>query len=142
MKNWYKKYKESKESPLFKELNSLKRNIVESSQLIYNEWDQDNDGFDFQYGCGGICDHIANSILDIIYSNINDIQADFGSQLGDDHEWVFVKRGEEVFGIDIYPYYYEVGSGYCWKKRPNVTFTENMIDIFPIDNMDNDIFEE
>ena len=134
-------YKESQKESLLELLNSLKPKMAEAAQEVYDSWDQNEDGEDMTYGCGGICDDISRQIEGVIGQFISGVDTISGGQDGDDHAWIVAKLGDKAFGIDIPAGYYEFGSGYCWKKRPDVIFTPEMIEIFEIDisNMD---FEE
>jgi len=136
--NWYRL---SQKTFLLKELEILKPQMVRAAQEIYNLWEQDDDGFDEEYGSGGICDQISQEISNVI---ANSIDADIipGGQDGDDHAWIFAKRGNEAFSIDIPPGYYESGSGYSWVKIPNVIFTTEMIEIYPANSEDLEGYDE
>lgn len=137
--NWYKI---SKWIPLQEKLEQLKPEMVRVAQEIYDGWDQDGDGVDIEYGCGGICDQISNAIGDLIVGAIDNSDSIPGGQDGDDHAWVIAKVGNEAFGVDIPPGFYETGSGYCWKKIPDVIFIEDMIDIYPINIEDLEEWDE
>lgn len=130
--NWYKTIISQKLS-LLHELIRLKPQIIKKVQEIYDLWEQDDEGIDVEYGCGGICDKISQTVSDIMAWSIDDVEVFPGGQEGDDHAWVIVKKNDEAYAVDIPPGYYETGGGYCWRKIPNVEFTENMIDIFPLD---------
>ena len=54
--NWYKT---SQSISFLKMLNNLKPLVTNAAQEIYDEWEQDNQGIDMEYGCGGICYEIS-----------------------------------------------------------------------------------
>ena len=115
---------------LYKKLLILKPKIILAVQKIYNDWNQDEDGLDVVFGGGGICDEISKEISDIIVQNIPNVETTDGGQPGDDHSWVIAFNSKEAYHIDISPNVYEVGSGYRRKKRKNVIFQPNHIEIY------------
>jgi hypothetical protein len=121
---------------LFSELMKLRQAMATAAQKIYDEWQQDPEGVDEEFGSGGICDRIAEAISDVIASNIGNAELTEAGQGGDDHSWVEVWRGQEAYGVDIPAWIYETGGGYRWKKRPGVVFHAEHISIFPVDLSD------
>jgi hypothetical protein len=118
-----------------KSVNDVKRLLpllVVAAQKEYDNWDQSDPDND-EFNGGGICQNIAESIVDVL--DFNDIEAiTIDSQgVGDQHVWVVFNVGEGVFELDIPPSLYERGSGYTWHKIPNVKFTEDYIDISKLD---------
>ena len=98
-----------------------------------DEWNQDEEGFDEEFGSGGICDQISNAIIDIVNSNIPNVNFIDGGQDGDDHAYPVIYDDTKAYIIDIPPYIYEIGGGYVWRKIPNVILTVNNIMIEEID---------
>lgn len=94
--------------------------IVESAQHTVDGWEQDDEGFSEEFGYGGICDRVADSIGNILTEN--NIYFVYGGHDGDDHAYVIAYDQEDrtAFLIDIDPYAYEEGHGYVWKKRDGV----------------------
>ena len=41
--------------PGLRELKEARQEIIEKAQEVYDEWEQDDEGVDEVYGCGGIC---------------------------------------------------------------------------------------
>lgn len=122
-------------------LPEIIRQICHSSipeiQGIYDAWDQDDDGIDEEYGAGGICDAIANTIGGEFSQNGFDVVD--GGQEGDDHAYIFVGKDGRAFMIDIPPHVYEYGRGYRWQKKKDVQFD---IDDFYIEEVPyTDVFE-
>lgn len=111
-------------------------NIAARAQKVYDEWTQNEEGIDTEYGGGGPCDAIAEQIQDLLESlGVNTMS---GGQEGDDHAWIIAynyKTGEAC-GVDIPHSVYETGGGYSWKKIPNVVFTPNDVEIWPVDIKD------
>lgn len=131
--DWQSNYPTVKKSKtLLEEIKSLMPQIISSAQEIYDDWEQNDQGEDSQYGCGGICDSISKAISDVVNSNIRDVEIFDGGQDGDDHAFIIVKKDNEAYAIDIPPGFYESGGGYCWVKKRGVTFTPEMVDIYKV----------
>lgn len=122
--NWYKKA----DTPFIQQLMALRSEIVIQAQQIYDDWELDND----VYGGGGICDRIAEEIGGIISMSIPDVEVEEGGQEGDDHNWVMVRKGNEIYGVDIPYWIYERGGGYSWTKIPGIKFNTNNVDVWRI----------
>lgn len=135
--NWFKKAQGASE--LFNDLLGLRPKLANSAQQLYNEWDQDEDGYDEQFGSGGICDEIANVLAETIFANLDYVEVVPAGQDGDDHAWVFVHDGNEVYEVDIPPQVYETGGGYMWRKIPNVIFQPEDVHIGKVDINPNDL---
>lgn len=130
--NWYTKSQTTVNS-LKSDLFALRPQMAQAAQVIYNEWQQDADGIDEEFGSGGICDQVNQAISDLISERIPVAFVIEGGQAGDDHSWAIVRRGSETYGVDLTACAYESGGGYSWKKKPDVTITPDMIAIFPVD---------
>ena len=115
-------------------LNTVRPNIARHIQKIYDEWNQNAEGEDEEYGTGGICDAISEEIIDLVISaQPFPLTAHEGGQEGDDHSWIIVYTDTEVYGVDIPSHVYERGGGYSWKKIPNVTFDASDVNVFKLD---------
>jgi len=113
-------------------LESIKKlipELVERAQKIYNDWQQDENGEDVEYGVGGICDIIAENFVDILSDRLEIPAITIQQNSGENHIYVIFAAKEGVFSLDINPHYYESGGGYNWKKLPNVKFIEGDISI-------------
>ena len=107
-------------------LFSLKSKLAHSAQEVYDEWEQDENGYCDMLGEGGICQDIADAMADVLSDN--GIECSTVSQeTGEQHVYVVAKTEDGVYNVDIPPYLYETGSGYCWKKIPDVEFDERYI---------------
>jgi 2'-5' RNA ligase/GNAT superfamily N-acetyltransferase/predicted GIY-YIG superfamily endonuclease len=128
--------KTASSSELKQNLMRWRGNIAARAQKVYDEWTQNEEGIDTEYGGGGPCDAIAEQIQDLLESlGVNTMS---GGQEGDDHAWIIAynyKTGEAC-GVDIPHSVYETGGGYSWKKIPNVVFTPNDVEIWPVDIKD------
>ena len=120
------------------QLMSLRTEFIKAAQHIYDEWEQNDDGEDDEYGGGGICDTVAQEIQGIIAGKLKDVEMTDGGHDGDDHAWTVCYNDTEAYGVDIPPHVYEIGGGYSWEKRPGVTFHEQDVVIFKINRKDID----
>lgn len=84
-----------------KNLLKLRKELVKAAQYIYDEWNQDSEGFDEHWGEGGICDFIAEDWQKILKNY--GIKSTFGSTPWDkgDHQFLIVKTVEGNFKIDL-----------------------------------------
>lgn len=107
-------------------LDELRPELCAAAQGVYDDWQQDQDGMDEEYGTGGICDRISEAMSDVLVGAGFDV--DEGGQQGDDHAYLIASACGFDFIVDIPPRVYERGGGYVWTKRPGVVFAPN--DVF------------
>ena len=107
---------------LLDELYAIRDQMAAAAQTVYDEWAQDEEGLDEQFGGGGICDEVQRAIADVISSNI-DCELEDGGWEGDDHANLIASRGNESYLVDIPAHTYESGGGMSWRKIPDVTIT-------------------
>jgi len=118
---------------LIQSIKALRVQLAQAAQGVYNEWEQDEDGYDEIYGGGGICDDVAEAMVNVIHNN-----TEFGAfHLYNEYEchtsiYVYDSTTKECYNVDISPYHYENGTAYTWKKIPDVQFIPNMITITPV----------
>lgn len=112
---------------LYNQLVAIRPAIATAAQAIYDEWDQSEDDF-------GICDQIADAIGTIL--NEAGIDNTYGGHDGDDHAYIIAYNESESYVIDIPYNTYEIGSGYSWKKIPDVTFDQNDVVIDRVERPD------
>jgi hypothetical protein len=119
---------------------SLRPQMAQAAQKVYDEWDQSGEEGDVELGFGGICQDIAEAIVEVL--DHHGIEAGSVSQsIGEQHVYAIAQVEEGVFEVDISPYTYERGAGYTWKKKPNVKFAPDDIAVSLIDK-DPKKFEE
>ena len=118
-------------------VNNLKIRLAKAAQMVYDSWEQDEEGNDEEYGGGGICHDIADAMVEVLEAS--GIESRSVSQsIGEVHVFVVAKFAEGIYSIDIPPQTYERGSAYTWKKIPGVRFGPEDIDLFLVDrNPDN-----
>jgi hypothetical protein len=113
------------------ELYSIRDQIAIAAQKIYDDWIQDDEGVDAQFGGGGICDEVQRVMADVISSNIN-CELEDGGWEGDDHANLIVSRDDERYLIDIPAQTYESGGGMNWQKLPDIVITPDDVIIVAI----------
>jgi len=123
---------EPRPSQLGKMIQALRPQLAAAAQSVYDEWEQDADGLDFELGSGGICDRISEAMASVIVGSIPDVQIADGGAEGDDHAWLIVHDGRQGYHVDIPAHIYEHGGGYSWTKRPDVKFSPNDVEISQI----------
>ena len=108
----------------------LKPLLASAAKKVYDNWQQE-DGYDEQYGAGGICDDIAEAFCNVIQDNTS-YQCQTIYNEHDCHTAAYAwSSKEECYQIDINPYYYEKGFGYTWKKIEGRDFPETVVIIEP-----------
>jgi hypothetical protein len=110
------------------ELNSLKSQLARAAQKVYDAWDQDENGQCEMLGSGGICQDIADALCTILDQNYIECTS-VSQQVGEQHVYAVAKTSDGIYDVDIPPYLYEEGGGYCWKKIPNIKFDERYVTI-------------
>lgn len=118
-------------------MKNLKIHLARAAQMVYDSWDQDEDGNDEEYGGGGICHDIADAMAEVLEGYGVESKS-VSASVGDVHVFVVAKFAEGVHSIDIPPHIYERGSAYTWTKIPGVKFMPEDIDLYLVDkNPDN-----
>lgn len=112
---------------------SLLQELVAAAQRVYDDWEQNEDGIDLELGCGGICQGIANSLQAVLIEHHFDCTT-VHSECGEQHVWVVIRHDNFYWELDIPYHRYERGSGYVWRKIPNIRFTPADILLTPSHN--------
>ena len=113
-------------------LMSARNELAAAAQTVYDRWVQDSEGIDEEYGGGGICHEIADSMVEVLERRGIESQS-VSQSIGEVHVYVVAKIKEGVYVVDIPPSTYERGSAYTWTKIPGVQFGPEDIDISRID---------
>lgn len=122
-----------KENSNLNQFITLKPELAKAAQKVYDDWEQNEEGYCDWLGYGGICQDIAEEMCDVL--NKYHIECTTVSQeQGEQHVYVVAKTQDGVYSVDISPYLYEKGGGYCWKKIPNVEFDQRYINISKLDS--------
>ena len=112
-------------------IDQLRPRLAAAAQRVYNAWEQDAEGCDVELGVGGICQDVAEALLEVLdHEAWDDIFAADSHGVGDQHVWAVVVKGDVEYYIDIPPSIYETGAGYCWRKLPDVRFTPSDIVVY------------
>lgn len=101
----------------------LRKEIAERAQVVYDDWEQDEEGACDEYGCGGICDTIADEIVDVLDRAGIDARSQHDDS--ENHTSVLARLPDGIYGVDIPPSVYETGEWYVYKKRSGVVFDES-----------------
>jgi len=115
-------------------LEALRPALVTAAQAVVDEWQQDDEGIDEEFGEGGACDAVAQAMAGVLGS----IDTMEGGQDGADHAYLIAYDDAEAFVVDIPPGVYERGGGYSWRKIPDAQITEGDIVIERINRSDID----
>ena len=115
-----------------KEVEAIRLELAYAAQKIYDEWVQDEEGYDHEVGNGGICHLIADELIDVLYEhNIN--RCETTSSTSEQHVYITGQFREGIYMIDVPYSIYETGGAYIWKKRPDIKFAAEHIDIYRLD---------
>lgn len=127
----------------FAEVLALRPALAEAAKAIYDGWCQ-VDGYDVEFGAGGICHEIADALVDRLSSAGFEHSLTVHTTIGENHVFTLcLIEGDGVYSIDIPPGVYEIGGGFVWKKRDNASFDADVVEIVRIaDAMDPGTFAE
>ena len=116
-----------------KEIDPIKDELAAAAQNEYDNWIQDEHGYNDELGSGGICHLIADELIDVLYKhNIHRCQT--VSSCHEQHVYVVGQFREGIYLIDVPYQYYETGGGFTWKKRPNIKFDADYIHVHRLDS--------
>lgn len=135
--NWFNHVKQSYWSrkgngPLWDLLNSetTKKTIAGIVQKVYDDWHQDEEGYDWQVGSGGICNLVADGISSYLYG-LNVMCKTYDAE--DDHTAVVAASKDECYHVDVHWSHYEICNGmYCYTKIKDVQMTPDIVDVCPV----------
>jgi hypothetical protein len=109
----------------------MRAQLAKAAQRIYDDWQLDTEGYDWQVGAGGICHLIADAMTDVLGKH--NVWSQSQSCSHEVHVNVIAQFREGIYIVDINPYDYETGGGYTWKKRPDIEFTPDFVTASKID---------
>ncbi len=115
-------------------LEDLRPALAAAAQGVIDLWEQDDEGYDEEFGSGGACDAVAIAMAGALGS----IDTMDGGHDGDDHAYLIAYNDTEACVVDIPPGVYERGGGYNWRKIPGVQITEDDVVIEQINRGDID----
>ena len=112
-------FKESRE-----EAERLKGLIAKVAQKEYDTWTPEEEGGEDEWGGGGICHIIADSIVGVL-SELGIDAMSMQASVGENHTFVIALMKDGIYNIDVPPDVYEIGSGYNWTKKPGVVISSS-----------------
>jgi len=128
--------REGRRNEIPPEISQLLPDLVKVAQKEYDDWKQDETGYDEEVGGGGICHLIADKFVDLF--SARGVTCTTVSSNFEVHVYTVLRLTSGVWEVDIRPYVYERGGGYTWTKIPDVNFdasdiTVNRLSPFPRD---------
>lgn len=122
---------------LFRQLDQLRPELAAAAQGVLDQWEQDEEGWDEEFGAGGACDAVAAAMQGALArAGVDTVE---GGHDGDDHAFLIAYSESEAYGVDVPPDVYEIGGGYVWRKRPGVTVSEDDVEIWEVRRSDLDV---
>lgn len=106
---------------LKRQLELLKPHLAKVAQDVFETWDE--------WPCG-CCDEIAREMAGVINEHLPHVDIMDGGQEGDDHAWLIVCDSMTTCGVDIPYSHYEIGGGYSWIPKQDVSLTEEHVEIW------------
>lgn len=107
--------------------------MAAAAQSVLDDWSQDEDGYDEEFGGGGACDKICDAMREVVGNAIPDLEFQDGGQDGDDHAYFIAYDADEAYAVDIPPGAYETGGGYSWKKIEGAEVSPDDVAIWEVD---------
>jgi hypothetical protein len=104
-------------------IDSIKPQLALAAEKVYNDWDQDEEGVSEEYGSGGICDKVADSLASTFDSLKPETLKGWDSftmyKENECHTDMYVVNHEikKIYEVGLPPHAYESGGGYTWKKK-------------------------
>lgn len=104
-------------------VKSILADLATAAISDYESWEQDEEGYSEEYGVGGICDTIAESLVGVFELKKPEALSDWESfTMYTEHNchtdlYVVNHKIKKIFQLGLDPSYYESGGGYTWKKR-------------------------
>lgn len=123
-------------------LNNLISDFIKVAQEVYDDWEQDEEGYSEEYAAGGICDDIASAICEVLDRKRIDCTYFYNEYDYHTSAYAYDINTKELFKVDIPPWIYEEGAGYTWRKLPGIRFNRNHIIIGNESDLWDDWFEE
>lgn len=111
------------------EFKAIVPSLVPVVQKVYDDWQQDEDGYDEEVGNGGICHVIVDKMIDAA----GEFDLYSVSSTHEQHVYIIGKFKEGIFEIDVPHRRYETGGGFTWTKLPGVVFDADDIVISCLD---------
>lgn len=110
--------------------------MAAAAQSVVDEWSQDEEGWDEEFGAGGACDRVSEALADVVGKSLENVEFIDGGHDGDDHAWLIVYDDEEAYSVDIPPGVYETGGGYRWTKLEDARISPEDVEILKLNRRD------
>lgn len=123
--------------PSIHALDALRPAIAAAAQKQYDEWQQDEDGYDEEVGHGGICHLIADDMASILGEAGFPVWTQTATDV--QHVTCIIQASDGVFDVDVPYRLYERGSMFTWTKLPGVVFEPADVSIYRISSSPEDI---
>ncbi len=98
-----------------------------AAQQVYDQWEQDAEGNDVEYGSGGICDGIAEAMVDVL--STAGLEAGTVHYEQDNHTVAVAEIHGRFYEVDIPLGLYERGGWYNYQKISGVHFTARDVEV-------------
>ena len=107
-------------------IRELAGDMAAQAQRVYDDWQQDENGWNEDFGEGGICAEIADGMSLVLEEQGYETEVVF--EEGGNHDWLEVITDNERIVVDIPASTYEHELGlYRWRKIPGVLFNAEHI---------------
>lgn len=142
MPGWYDEEEEEEKYahlPSMAQAAQHKPVMVQKVQAEYDQWQQDETGYDEEVGSGGICHLLAELIAEVL--NDAGFPTWTVSATHEQHVYCVSQASDGVWEVDIPYCIYETGGGFTWTKIPDVKFEPDDIVINRLSPFPGDIGE-
>ena len=109
--------------------------LTKIAQKLYDEWNQDEEGYDEVLGTGGICDEMAEKFCDYIIRTMKYDAFSYYDEYST-HTYCIVYDDNAAYILDLPADVYEKGYLYTWKKIKNVIIKESDFEIIKVKRSD------
>ena len=117
-------------------LKAFAPEIARAVQRVVDDWEQDEEGLSEEYGAGGICDDVAEAILDVVQGSGLAEEVVTYHWSDDNHTAVVARMSDGVYEVDVPLDVYETGSWYRYKKRPDVQVRADDVTVVRLGSLD------
>lgn len=121
-------------------LKQLRKRMIPIIQDVYDSWLQNTEGYDSNFGYGGIAEEVFESISAIL-SKSGIVNSVVTHSVSEQHTYTLAEMFDGIFLVDINPIKYQFESDNSWYKIPNIVFCEDDITISLLDS-DNSKFDQ
>lgn len=113
------------------------------AQEVYEEWDQSDEEYgDPELGMGGICDEIADRMSNYLQEQGFETFTNYNEYDSHTSTYAYDPGSKTLLKIDIPPQVYEEGTGYNWKKRPDVRMTAQDVTVDDMSELYDEFIDE